>query len=54
MSAALSARLGIENQLASEGDFAETEVPTLMTSASWKATSIYMAFVKRGVPNWFE
>ena len=36
MSVALSARLGIANQLA------ETEVPVQMATAAWKATSAYM------------
>jgi len=55
MSAALSARLAIPNKLASEGNFvAEAEVPTEVASAVWKATATYMAFVKSGVPEWYE
>ena len=55
MSAALSARLGIPNKLASETNFApETEVPTQVASAVWKVTATYMAFVKPVLPQWFE
>ena len=55
MSAALSARLGIPNKLASETMFApETEVPSQVASAVWKATATYMAFVKPVLPQWFE
>ena len=55
MSAALSARLGIPKKLASETDFdPETDVPSQVPSAVWKATATYMAFVNAVLPQWFD
>ena len=55
MSAALSARLGIPNKLASDTDFdPETDVPSQVASAAWNATATYMAFVNDVLPQWFD